>query len=119
MRRCFDPNLSILVIGTDPAEWVDGYAGAEHFIAHDWSSWGDARLDLSDAEISSADNTAWVATIGVVNLSGTKHTFRFTAVLSQNSDHWVLREMQYQYNERPLQVANLLSPLTLAQVHTR
>jgi hypothetical protein len=102
MRRCFDPALSVLVMGTNPTEWANGYEKVGRFIAHDWTNWGDVRMDLADAQISSFGTTAWVATVGIVSFRRSTRPFRFTAVLSDNREHWVFRQIQYQYNERPL-----------------
>ncbi len=119
MRRCFDPTLSVLAIGTDPTEWANGYEKVGRFIAHDWTSWGDVRLDLADAQISSFGPTAWVATVGTVNIRQTLRPIRLTAVMSNAGDRWVFRQMRYEYNERPIEVLDLLSLTTLARIRLR
>lgn len=108
MRRCFDPRLSVLAMGTEPLEWVTGYAQVSRFIAHDWTNWGTVHLDLDDAEISTAGPTAWLATLGTVTFGGKARPIRFTAVLNDEGDRWVFRQMQYQWNERPLQPLEVL-----------
>jgi hypothetical protein len=119
MRRCFDSSLSVLAIGTEPTEWADGYEKVGHFIVHDWTSWGDVNLDLADAQISSAGTTAWLATIGTVNIRETVRPIRLTAVLSSAGDRWVFRQMRYEYNERPIQALDLLHLNTLARIRWR
>jgi len=119
MRHCFDPSLSVLAIGTDPTEWANGYEKVGRFIAHDWTSWGDVTLDLADAQISSAGATAWLATIGTVNIRQTVRPIRLTAVMSNAGDRWVFRQMRYEYDERPIQVLDLLSLTTLARIRLR
>ena len=102
MRRCFDPDLSVLMMGTDPIEWVNGYAQAGNFIAHDLRGWGGVHLDVADAQVSASGATAWLATVGTVRFGSTLRPIRFTAVLTFKGDHWVFRQIQYQYDERPL-----------------
>jgi hypothetical protein len=108
MQHCFDSGLSTLAIGTDPTEWINGYDKVGRFIAHDWTNWGDVRIDVADAQISSSGTTAWVATVGIVSFRQSARPFRFTAVLSNNGARWVFRQVQYQYNERPLPPLDVL-----------
>lgn len=114
MRRCFDAGQGVLLIGTDPGEWISGYEAVGRFISHDWTSWGDLRLVVADARVSASGATAWLATIGTVGFGRTVRPLRFTAVLSAYHDRWVFRQLQFQWDEQPLQTADLLHPLRLA-----
>jgi hypothetical protein len=108
MKRCFDPDVSVLAMGTNPLEWINGYARVRAFIAHDWTNWGRVHLDLDNAQISTEGPTAWIATLGTVAFHGETRPIRFTAVMTATGDRWVFRQMQYQWAERPIQPLEVL-----------
>jgi hypothetical protein len=62
----FFPGTTVVVLGTDPGEWITGYATVKHFIKSDWLGWGDLRLLVDDTAVYSPGDVAWLATVGSV-----------------------------------------------------
>lgn len=109
MEQLFPKDRDILVLGTDSGEWIEGYQGARDFIANDWRYWGDVRLDIDDAMVSADNDVAWVTTIGTVgNGSSPPRAIRFAAVLTQNGGRWLFRHIQFQWDDRPERLADLI-----------
>ena len=57
---------NILILGTMPNEIYSGYESAKRLVHDDWAYWGDVKLLMNNANISSKDSVAWVSTIGYV-----------------------------------------------------
>ncbi len=99
MRRIFAPDADVLILGTDGGEWVRGYPQAADFIKKDWQSWGDMNLDIEDSAVWSSKDVAWIATTGDVHLKGSSRALRLTALLVRSGDHWLFRQLQFQWDE--------------------
>jgi hypothetical protein len=96
-------------LGTNSDEWVEGYERARVFFANDWRYWGDVRLDVDDATISADNDVAWLVTIGTVGSgSSPPRMIRFAAVLTRSKDRWLFRYIQFQWNDTPETLAELL-----------
>jgi hypothetical protein len=109
MQQLFPKDRDILLLGTDSGEWIEGYQAAQDFIANDWRYWGDVRLDVNDAMVSSDDDVAWVTTIGTVgNGSSPPRAIRFAAVLTRSDGRWLFRHIQFQWDDRPERLADLI-----------
>jgi SnoaL-like domain len=108
MSRLFAKNADVLILGTDGGEWERGYSQAADFINSDWKYWGDVRFATDDAVISSSGNVAWISTVGDVNWKGTSRALRLSAVLVRSGDHWLFRELQFQWDENDLPLKDLL-----------
>ncbi len=116
MERVFARDRDVGLLGTDSAEWVSGYDRVERFIAGDWAGWGDVRLDVDHSRISSKADVAWLATVGTVTFRATSRPIRFTAVMNRAGDHWIFRQLQFQWDERPPALTDLLRPRTRLRV---
>ena len=101
MARLFDPNVDTLALGTEGAtnEWARGYAPVKSFIQRDWQYWGDLRLDVEHADVWAMGDIAWVATDGAVHFARSKRPLRFTAILTREGNHWIFRQMQFQWDD--------------------
>ena len=109
MEQLVPKDQSILVLGTDSGEWIQGYQRVKDFIAGDWRGWGDVRLDVGNAMVCADNDVAWVATIGTVGSgSSPSRAIRFTAVLTQDNGRWLFRHIQFQWDDRPESLAELL-----------
>jgi hypothetical protein len=108
MDRLFEKNDDILILGTGRSEWSRGYPAAVEFVRRDWAGWGDFRFNVNDALVSSHGDVAWVATVGTVQLRHSNRQVRFSAVLTRHGNKWLFRQMQFQYEDRPVTPANLL-----------
>ena len=53
MRGLFPEGAPVVVLGTNSSEWVGGYRAVSRFIRSDWLNWGDVRLKVEDAVVSS------------------------------------------------------------------
>jgi hypothetical protein len=121
MERLFPNDEPILICGTNAGEWNLGRASAERLIGADWASWGDVRLAVDDAMISSSGDVAWLATTGTVTEPKVTRSIRFLAVLRRANDRWLFRQIQYQWddNERPVRLLDLLRPSIIVKLHLR
>jgi hypothetical protein len=102
MEQLFPKDREILVLGTDQGEWIEGYQRVAEFIGNDWRSWGDVRLDVDHAAISTAGDVAWLTTLGTVG-TGTSpgRAIRFAAVLTRNNGRWLFRHILFQWDDNP------------------
>ena len=110
MDRVFARDRDIALFGTDSGEWIIGYDHVQRFIAGDWSGWGDLRLAVDRARISASEDLAWLATVGTVTFRAASRPIRFTAVMSRAGDHWVFRQLQFQWDEQTPAFSDLLRP---------
>jgi hypothetical protein len=109
MEQLFPKDQDILVLGTDSGEWIEGYQRVGDFIANDWRYWGDVRLDVENAMISADNDVAWLTTLGTVSSgSSPPRVIRFTAVLTLSNGRWLFRHVQFQWDERMENLAELL-----------
>jgi len=109
MEQLFPKNRDILVLGTDSGEWIEGYQRVGDFIAGDWRGWGDLRLDVDNAMVSADNDVAWVTTIGTVGKGPLPaRAIRFAAVLTRSNGRWLFRHIQFQWDDRPETLAELL-----------
>jgi hypothetical protein len=109
MEQLFPKDRDILVLGTDPGEWIEGYQRVGEFIANDWRHWGDLRIEVDDSTISVADDAAWVTTVGTVGFrSSTRRAIRFAAVLTRVNGRWLFRHIQFQWDDGPETLSELL-----------
>jgi hypothetical protein len=109
MEQLFPKEGDILLLGTDSGEWIEGYQRVGEFIANDWRGWGDVRLDVDNAMVSADDDVAWLTTIGTVGSgSSPTRTIRFAAVLTRSDGRWLFRHIQFQWDDSPETLAELL-----------
>lgn len=99
--RLFPQDADVLILGTEggTAEWVRGYPSAARFIARDWREWGDFRFDVDHSLVWSGGDVAWVASVGSVRFDRSYRPVRFTAIMTHDGDHWVFRQLQFQWDE--------------------
>jgi hypothetical protein len=109
MQRLFPEDHDTRVIGTDAAEWKTGNDSIAQFIKADWLEWGDVHLAVDDSSISSSANVAWLATTGREVSAHSSRAIRFTAVLIRRDGRWLFRQIQFQWDERPLSFSDLVS----------
>jgi hypothetical protein len=110
MHHLFAPDLDVIALGTGATEWVSSYDQVEQFFWGDWANWGNVRLAVDSARVSASGNVAWVATTGVVSFPRGSRPLRFTAVMSRSTDHWVFRQIQFQWDDPTVQFSDLLRP---------
>jgi hypothetical protein len=109
MEQLFPKDRDILLLGTDSGEWIEGYQRVGDFIAGDWRGWGDVRLDVENAMISADNDVAWLTTLGTVGSgSSPPRVIRFAAVLTRSNGRWLFRHIQFQWDDRPESLAELL-----------
>ncbi len=116
MRKMFPESDPVIVLGTTSNEWVGGYFSVSRFIHTDWLHWGDVRLDVENALVSSRGDVAWVATVGRVIMKNQSRPIRFAAVLMRYEKGWMFRQMQFQSVERGASLSQLLSPTALLRL---
>jgi hypothetical protein len=107
MEELFSGNQDTRAIGTDFNEWATGYDSVEQFIRTDWRAWGDVQLAVDDSVVSSFGNVAWLATTGKVTFKDSSRAIRFTAVLTMQDSRWLFREVQFQWDDRPVSFSDL------------
>ena len=107
MQRLFPKDEDTRIIGTNDAEWRTGYDSVARFIRDDWLQWGDVILAVDDAVVSSSGEAAWLATVGKVSSWNSTRSIRFTAVLTHKNGRWLFRQIQFQWDERPLRFGDL------------
>lgn len=109
MDQLFPKDRDILMLGTDSGEWIEGYQRVGEFIANDWRYWGDVRLDVDNAMVSADNDVAWVTTVGTFgDGSSAPRAIRFAAVLTRSKDRWLFRHLQFQWDDRPESLSELL-----------
>lgn len=113
MQALFGEGDSVLLLGTDSSEWRGGSRPVSDFIRSDWRSWGDVRIGVEDAIISSRGDVAWVATVGQVGLGKSPLPLRFSAVLTRRGGGWLFRQVQFQQVQRPMSLSEVLGARTL------
>jgi hypothetical protein len=92
---------NILILGTMPLEIFSDYDGAFEVIRADWLQWGDVRLLIGNANISSHGEVAWISTIGFVETDLSRFLIlplRFTGVLVREDFGWKFQQAQYQFD---------------------
>jgi hypothetical protein len=92
---------NILILGTMPNEIYSGYDEASDLIRSDWLQWGDVRLLVRNANISTHGNVAWISTIGFVESDLSRFLvlpLRFTAVLVKANFGWKFQQVQFQFD---------------------
>ena len=121
MRRVFARDRDVVALGTDSSEWVSGYDKVEDFIRADWANWGDVRLAVDHARVASNNDTAWVATVGIVTFHtayrATSQSIRFTAVMSRVEDRWVFRQLEFARSADATSFFGLMRPETFGRLH--
>jgi hypothetical protein len=117
--QLFFPGTTVVVLGTDPGEWINGYAAVKHFIKSDWLGWGDLRLLVDDTAVYSSGDVAWLATVGSVTSGRLQRPIRLTAVMTRTNARWLFRQIQFQWDERPTSLSELLAPARRAGVILR
>ena len=73
-RKLFVPGDELEVIGTGAVtpgedEWCLGLESSCDLFTNDWEAWGDLKLDVEDAHVSSLGDVAWLATTGTVKMA--------------------------------------------------
>lgn len=113
---------NILILGTMPNEICLDFDGATELIRTDWLEWGNVRLLVRNASISSHGNVAWIATIGYVETDLSRFLvlpLRFSGVLVRGGYGWKFQQAQYQLDldsSFTVLAMVLLGALTLAGI---
>jgi hypothetical protein len=92
---------NILILGTLPNEIYSGYDEASDLVRSDWLHWGDVRLLVRNANISTHGKVAWISTIGFVEFDISKFLvlpLRFSGVLVQEDFGWKFQQVQFQFD---------------------
>ena len=108
MKDLFPRDKNVVVLGTEPNEWVTGYDSVSRFIYADWKNWGNVRLDTEHPVVCTSGNVAWLATPGVVELGRNSRPLRFTAVLVLDDSKWTFRHVQFQWDDRQANLTDFL-----------
>ena len=108
MKELFPRDKDIVLLGTDPNEWITGYEPISQFIYADWKNWGDVRLDTEHPVICTSGNVAWLATSGVLESGRNSRPLRFTAILVLEQEKWTFRHIQFQWDDRQATLRDLL-----------
>lgn len=117
MTQLFPRTEVVQVFGADANEWNRGYDAVGKFIRNDWAQWGDVKLSVEDATISSQADTAWVALNGRVEFSSNKRPIRVTATLAKVDGKWMFEQIVFQWIDRRAGWRDLLHPGTLRLSH--
>ena len=92
---------NILILGTMPNEIYSGYDEASDLVRSDWLQWGDVRLLVQNANISTQGNVAWISTVGLVEFDLSRFQvlpLRFSGVLVQEDFGWKFQQVQFQFD---------------------
>ena len=92
---------NILILGTMPNEIYSGYDEATDLVRSDWLQWGDVRLMVQNANISTQGNVAWISTIGFVEFDLSRFLvlpLRFSGVLVLEDFGWKFQQAQFQFD---------------------
>ncbi|HEV8003580.1 MAG TPA: nuclear transport factor 2 family protein [Planctomycetaceae bacterium] len=120
MQRLFPQGKDPVVLGTDAGEWNQGSEAIADFIRKDWQGWGDVRIDVDAAAISSAGDVAWLVTTGDVTFGRVPRAMRFTATLVKSNGRWLFRQVQFQWeNESGLSLREVLKPSNFSRLRWR
>jgi hypothetical protein len=119
MQKLFPKDQDTRVIGTDVNEWENGYQSVARLIHADWIHWGDLHLSVDDSVVNSSADVAWLATTGTVVWPRYSRSIRYAAVLTRKDGRWVFRQIQFQWDERPVVLSDLTSSEKLSRIHLR
>lgn len=92
---------NILILGTMPNEIYSGFDEASDLVRSDWLHWGDVRLLVQNANISTQGNVAWISTIGFVEFDLSRFLvlpLRFSGVLVREDFGWKFQQAQFQFD---------------------
>ena len=92
---------NILILGTMPNEIYSGYNEAMDLVRSDWLYWGDVRLLIQNANISTHGNVAWISTIGFVEFDMSRFLvlpLRFSGVMVQKDFGWKFQQVQFEFD---------------------
>jgi len=92
---------NILILGTMPNEIYSGYDEASDLVRSDWLHWGDVRLLVQNANISTQGNVAWISTIGFVEFDISRFLvlpLRFSGILVHEDFGWKFQQVQFQFD---------------------
>ena len=92
---------NILILGTMPNEIYSGYDEASDLVRSDWLQWGDVRLLVQNANISTQGSVAWISTVGSVVFDLSRFLvlpLRFSGVLVQEDFGWKFQQVQFQFD---------------------
>jgi len=74
---------------------------------------------LDDFMQRSSADVAWLATNGTVVKTRSSRSIRYTAVLTRGEGRWLFRQIQFQWDERPVILSDLTKWSGLSQIHVR
>ena len=92
---------NILILGTMPNEIYSGFDEASDLVRSDWLHWGDVRLLVQNANISTQGNVAWISTIGFVEFDLSRFLvlpLRLSGVLVREDFGWKFQQAQFQFD---------------------
>ena len=113
MTQLFAHNDAVQIFGADANEWNRGYDATAKFIRNDWAQWGDVKLNVEEATLSSQGETAWIALNGRVEFSSNKRPIRLTATMARINGKWMFEQIVFQWVDRRAGWRDLLHPGTL------
>src|SRR5512135_3422552 len=64
-----DESIEMIGIGASKraaTEWFEGHNRIREIVESDWRYWGDVKLDVKGAKITTNGETAWLSTTGTV-----------------------------------------------------
>ena len=117
MQRLFPREGEVLLLGTESEEWIHGYDEVKKIIRHDWTDWNEVRLDLTDCQISSSGDVAWIATRGEVASATARRPLRFSGTMVREDGVWKFRQLQYQYADRFVSLRDFLQLDHYSKLH--
>lgn len=117
MERLFPRHGEVLLLGTESNEWVRGYDDVKKLVRHDWTDWDHLHLDLTDCQLSSSGDVAWLATKGYVHSTDSKRPVRFSATLVRSGGEWKFRQLQFQYEDRHAALRDFMQFGSYSQLH--
>ena len=97
MQQLFSQE-NLLVLGTDPDEIKIGQAKVSKLVSNDWKGWGDFRLAMNNAHISTSENVAWISTVGSLKKRFSILPLRISAVMVREGLTWKFQYMQFQFD---------------------
>lgn len=87
--QLFAPNDEIEMIGIGAAkraatEWFEGHSRIREIVENDWRYWGNVKLDVDGAKITTNGDTAWLSTTGTVT-----QTQAFDTAIEFHLNEWL------------------------------
>lgn len=88
MRRLFDKDEDVVIVGTSSGEWCLGYEAVKDLFLSDWEYWGDFRIKFDKAKITELQNTSLIYVPGTVKYSFNSKYETYTRYLGYVKDYF-------------------------------